>query len=368
MILEDNGLGGKIRSFLSHPRNVISTGVFGLLAVALPITGVLISRSQDLQQRAAESTTTYGRKIKEISDSVSTRTLSFDPLTSSDKDNYGYLGGLICVPDFKLAEYYASTDPTRAAQHKARGIKIATYLVEHKDENHDGKVGWGYKDAIVLDNGQTAPANTVDAYQTGHAVNCLMEAYKSTLDQKYYQAASDAFNTYLPYNSSNFDPQCPNCMYFWPLLTESMKDRKIKNRNMLLGMGFAKLALYDRRGEVKNYVNKALNAENYEFSTRNNYGFTSFNDPLYWYYNFPEDHIQYDIWGLDEIPHTLGIPANIPQLQNVWNQFIACGDSCFADENSDTRLFISCQLTPYGEPFKSDCKRLILCTCFLSFF
>lgn len=358
MILEDKGLGVRIKSFFSKPKNTISAAAFAVLAISIPVTAVLISQQQSMQQSAARGGNTYGAKIEEIADAVSNNTLTVSDFTTKAANDYGYLS-LVCAPDFKAAEYYGTRNPTIAQKYKARGIQTANFLVAHKDDNTDGKVGWGSSSPTALDNGQTAPANTIDAYTTGLVTNCLMEAYNTTKDSKYLATVNEAFTNYLPNQVSNFDPACQNCTYLQPFLVDSMKGRKIKNRNMLLAMGLSKAAVYDRGNSFKTMVPKLLNAENYEFKTRNNYGYAGYNDEMFWYFNYPENHIEFDMWGLDEVSRSSNTTVDKAMLEGVWNKFTECGNSCMGNENSETRLFVSCQLAPYGDPFKSDCKRLI---------
>lgn len=373
MILEDKGIGTRVKEFFAKPRNTISAAAFALLAISIPVTAVLISQQQSMQQSAAESANAdsqYYTKIMDMTKYTANNIMSYDPIKLYPQE-YSQLG-LSCIAEFRAYEAVKGDDPVQAQKFRDYGVKVADYIYTTRDLNNNGKAGWGYAQELdPFGNGKKVPPNTEDAYFTGLASQCLMDAYKSTGDLKYLNTARDAINNFMVSSTTVVDPSCTNCRYFWPYTYQNQNDRKIKNRNMILGMGLSNLERSGADRNLRGITNQIYNSERYEIDFRKFFGYSSYNDPQAFYFNFPENHMWVEMWGFEELARNSGRPQAeyAPTLASLWNAYVTCKgheadlDYCKAvkldPDKGVWRAMMSCQLARYGEPYLSECKESV---------
>lgn len=128
--------------------------------------------------------------------------------------------------------------------------ELADKLVESRDLNADGNVGWGLWPrrplhrscaeqgaADSFGTGRCNPPLTEYAFQTGLAAMCLARTTLLTGDETYSQIARRAVLDALP--NGETPPGCKHCFYFMYSLERNDRGRFVRNVNVLMGAAAA---------------------------------------------------------------------------------------------------------------------------------
>ncbi|HYK08615.1 MAG TPA: carbohydrate binding domain-containing protein [Candidatus Eisenbacteria bacterium] len=317
--------------------------ILGILVVVAGLSIVLIKKSNANYPYGYPRQTAFDILRKSL-DAYSTTNLYIDP--QNPYPNLAFEASAM----FQGAKVFEQIDPVSAQRYKDLGITIANYLVTHKDDNADGKVGWGLAyawDAFgdsTPSNPSINPANTVYAFQTGLVGKALVDAYIATNDSTYLTTAQQAVADYLPSSTTTVDSQCTSCRMFWYSTSVYDAGRYVKNSNMMMGLFIGKLATVPTVGpQYTPLAQELLNEQVYEVNTRNNFAYLGYNDPHF--SPFKDSHLATEIFGFKDLINDLQVAtlsSNKSALENMTNTFWGCGDTCQAKLPSEFALFIGC--------------------------
>lgn len=259
-----------------------------------------------------------------------------------------------------------ASDPTRAATYTTYASRIADYLVQHKDDNGDGKTAWGLPGAWdAFQDGTENPANTDYAFQTGLVSDALIDVYLVSPNPTYLQTAKDGIATFLPLSSASVDATCANCRYFWYSANANDFSRFVKNTNLLLGSVLARLALITRDAAYMTPAEQVYVTEQYEIASRANFRYLGYNDPKYSPSGVMDAHLATEIWALNDIALALtamgsSSGSNRQQLLTAMAAaFWQCGDTCKASLTTDYGVRVACELAPDDISARQQCQQAV---------
>ncbi|HYK08067.1 MAG TPA: hypothetical protein VEW42_01050, partial [Candidatus Eisenbacteria bacterium] len=282
--------------------------------------------------------------IKNSLDSV----VSSDPLSHTDQQRPYNDTPYYAMNLAKGSLFFKTIDPTRSQKYKNYAVRIADYFVAHKDDNNDGKVGWGlpyawdaFQDGTTT-NPSTNPANTVYAFQDGLVGNALLDVYEATGNSIYLQTVNQELQDYLPNSKSTIDTACGNCLYFYYSASPYDAGRLVKNTNVLMGLVAARAGKVNNNANFTGLAQKIYNTELYEFQQRNNYKYLGYDDKKYNTTSNPLDaHIVLETWSFAEIGKLLQNPQS-SVIATLLSTFRACGAACQANTQSIYTDFTDC--------------------------
>lgn len=179
--------------------------------------------------------------------------------------------------------------PTDAYQKEL--VHIVSALVEEKDLNKDGRVGWGIprereKTARcpqegMLDpfsDGTCNPVHTEYMFQTALATMCLARAYEISGEASFRQVAKQAIDD--SWNVGAAPKECPQCFYYWYSYSRSDFDRYVRNTNALMGAAVAWVWKITGDPKYKARAEQVARAEAREVKA-GNMGYFGMDDPRF---------------------------------------------------------------------------------------
>ena len=169
-------------------------------------------------------------------------------------------------------------DPSASTKESVSAV--ASILVDQKDLNSDGRIGWGVPATRakhkkcpapgMLDafgDGSCNPPNTEYTFQTGLAVMCLAQAYEVTGDVRFRKTAEQALDD--SWNVGRHSAGCNDCYYYWYSYDKNDADRYVRNTNALMGAAAAWVWKISAVPKYKERASQIVNAELRELSAHN---------------------------------------------------------------------------------------------------
>lgn len=214
-----------------------------------------------LSETTLERTTTSCQKIQEtcnagcnfesnscITDIVFTNyrpTLDRLKSTYLNKDYLGYGKNYVNVGR-ACAAFWDLYDITHEDRYKNKAVEMANWIVQDKDLNGDGEVGWELRrDHTLSFCSYLVPAGTEALPDTANALNCLNEAYKRTQNPLYLSTAKEGADFFLNKWSATINGK----RYVWDFATECHRNVDVKYSNLIFAE--ALLELYQNSGDTK---------------------------------------------------------------------------------------------------------------------
>jgi hypothetical protein len=266
----------------------------------------------------------------------------------------------------RASQALSASDPARASRYMAMATKVSDYLVQHKDDNGDGKTGWGLPNAWdAFQDGTINPPNTVYAFETSLVSDGLIDTYLASHNSVYLQTAEDAMAAYLPFSTTTVDAGCANCRYFWYSIDKNDAGRLVKNINVLMGSVLARLAFITKDSAYQATAEQVYATQVYEVGTRSNYHYLGYDDPRYSPTGGMDAHLATEIWAFNDMTlslETLGSPvvADGPQiLSSMAAAFWQCGSVCQAALSTIYGVRVACELAPAATDQRALCDQAI---------
>ena len=271
------------------------------------------------------------------------------------------------------------------AKPRAAGIKkageIAEIIIARRFIGNAGDVGWGLNmddtDSECdgagtmrgLEPGSCDPPGTSDMYHTGLAISCLAKYASLSGNKDALSTAEDAAKT--SWKMGRYDVPCKGCFTYWPTYSPNDKNRYVRNRSAVMGMGMA--WLYKATGN-KNYANRAravANAEHGEIAA-GNVGFFSIDDLKYiarpdFEGTRIENHVPLSAKSLMDIGRNLNDIGIRKDAAILISQWLTCTDKrCLAnpckywggdlDRCNGPETMQSCQMRKISKPAAAHCE------------
>lgn len=327
----------------------------------LEIDNILLEVSPQTSFQGVENTALS--LLKATGDYIS-NTVNFDYISTPEAE-LSYLG-FYCSIFLRYSKVLELNDPKRYLSFKEHALPIADQLIAVKDKNTDGKTGWGLNEAWDAFADETInPIYTEYAYQTPVVSYCLLDAYEATGNKKYLDTVKEAMTTFSNEGTSNVNPECDNCYYYWYSVHENDEGRLVKNTNSLMGLVLARLCELTGSADYCTRATSIHNTEIYEAVLRNNLGYVGYDDVSFdpaarTYYVF------FEMWGIDELGRVIG--QNNPDYLNAlkrmaesqWDSKYCNGGICEASMN-EMAMLAACYLAHHGGEYRSICDELTQC-------
>jgi len=159
-----------------------------------------------------------------------------------------------CLALIALGQLSPSPEITSAAR------TLADRLVDMRDLNQDGKVGWGIAATAAPGPGCKQPgefdafadgtcnaANREYMFETGLVSMCLARMSIVTKDMRYALVAARALDD--SWDMGTVPAACPSCFYYWYSYDQNDINRYVQNSNVLMGAAAAWVA--EATGQIK---------------------------------------------------------------------------------------------------------------------
>ena len=234
----------------------------------------------------------------------------------------------------------AASDRFGASGHDYRHdlARVAKLLVQQKDLNEDGKVGWGVpadrkkhkkcSQEGMLDSfgdGSCNPVHTEYAFQTALSVMCLARAHELTGEQAFLEVATRAVEDW--WNVGEHPKGCTECFYYWYSRDRNDFSRYVRNTNVLMASAVVQVWRLSGQADYRLRAEQVAKAELREIEN-GNFGYFGIDDPRYSAdpareARRVEDHAPWVSKGLLDIGRTLGNRAVVGTgelLQRHWQQ------------------------------------------------
>lgn len=352
---------GRLRGLFLRPLPIAAIILVLLGTLVLPMTDFQENQSSKVLALETTEPQTMRQMATELLKKSGDVILAQDPLTVIEENIATYEAPFTSIPYtcsalFKTAKKFEVSDPERAAQYRAYGVRIADFLVRYRDMDNDGKIGWGASFAWdAFQDNTVNPAHTEYAFQTPIVIYCLADAYEATSDDDYLVSSSWAINHFGAFGTTNVSSSCSNCYYYWYSHSPYDKGRFVKNTNVLMGLGIARWAKIRNNSVYLNRANQIYNAEKWEIDTKKNFAYLGMSDPKYKLRR--DSHIWTEIFFADEAASLLGKTDNVNMLNALRNDFWACAEACNASTSTTYGFFTACIIAYRDSDSRLACEK-----------
>lgn len=262
---------------------------------------------------------------------------------TSNIQRYGNLSWP-CTAALTAAGVVRSSDPQRAAKYVAYGTQIADWEIAHGRDNRYHRMGWGIY-------------NNIYTYQDGAVGYCIANAYKQTKYPKYLAALTEEMNFFWPYFTTDVDPLCLNCGYWYD--NPQNDEPFIKNMNMYMAQAVSKLYTLTGNIAYRDRSIQTFESELYEINIRHEFGYHGYDSTQG---HAEDEHMGVEIWGFAGLAHFLNMTdSDYPMAINaIWNAWEKCGSKC---NSGDYNIpLVNCSLAQDVTGARKACEQFILAT------
>jgi hypothetical protein len=258
-------------------------------------------------------------------------------------------------------------------------VEVADRLVEGKDLNGDGLIGWGISPRKVPSRGCPFPgmidafsdgtcneANTEYMFETGLATMCLARAYLVTGERRFLQVAEQALES--SWNLGVHPDACPECFYYWYSYHPNDRGRFVRNTNALMGASAAWVWKADGNPRYRKRAEEIAAAEIRE-GAGGNYGYFGLDDPQYKRdyakeSQRMENHIPWITKSMLDIGRILGNSRTRGQgngVQRAWQECRGSSWTCTASCEAYAADPKRCRESVTGSPcfFKAESRKYL---------
>lgn len=237
----------------------------------------------------------------------------------------------------------------KEGKYKVALSRLASLLVEQKDLNGDGRLGWGVPSTRakhkscpeqgMLDafgDGTCNDVNTEYMFQTALATMCLARAYLVTGEKQFIQTAQQAIDD--SWDIGTQPGNCKDCFYYWYSYHRNDRGRYVRNTNALMGAAVAWVWSATGKPRYRERALQIVNAENREMKVRNN-GYFGIDDPKSLdnpkhEYSRIENHVPWISKSLLDIGRLLKHDGTMKLALAVQDQWQYCPDDAWTCKSS----------------------------------
>ncbi len=200
--------------------------------------------------------------------------------------------------------------------------------------------------------------------QDGEVGYCLLNAYQQTQDPKYLSLVKTVIDNYIHYwhaYTTNVDPTCIDCGYFYYSTNTQGFGHFVKNTNMWMGSVTAELAAITGNSSYQMIATQVLHSEEWEVNVKHNFGYLGQDDPSN-HSHYMDPHMIPEIWRFTLVAKYLQLTrdsAFLTALSALNTSYIACGSLCHYTTDQPLEY---CSIAPYNQIGHNRCQQYILST------
>jgi hypothetical protein len=227
---------------------------------------------------------------------------------------YGSFGNT-CTALVAMSEHLAPTNQIKSNEYLNLAKTYAGYLLQNKDIDGDGVIGWGVPVETSVKNGSVitiVPAHDEMTLQTANVGTCIAALARNTNEAQYKDIlpsiADTVANQYVAINP----PGCTDCGYLEYATHDAFNNWSVKNVNMIAADFLMDAFLITQNQLYKTRAQQAGRMEAHEINTLVNYNYFSLFQPVgSGYMRYPEYHILFEMLHADRLGRKISSQATI---------------------------------------------------------
>ncbi len=276
-----------------------------------------------------------------------------------DPTAYGAFGNT-CTALVLMSEHLATTNPSKSAEYLSVAETYATYLLQNKDIDGDGVVGWGVTTPTSVKNGSVTtivPAHDEMTLQTASVGKCIAALAKNTNKPEYTSVLPSIANTVANQYIPIVTPGCVDCGYLEYATHDAFNNWAVKNINMIAADFLMDAFTITQNQFYKTRAQQAGRIEAHEVNTLVNYNYFSVFQPVgSGFLRYPEYHLLFEMLYGDRLGRKIASQSTITAGRTLmfyyWNNGCvqAPTNQCNMSIDSSHYFFASCGMAHTTNP------------------